>query len=838
MANTQSDKFYLGKLFDLKQGNVLPQQVFYDPADLTTHAVITGMTGSGKTGLGVILLEEAALKGIPAIIIDPKGDLTNLVLHFPRLLPEDFEPWMDLEAPGNRGKAASALAREAASRWQSGLADWGLGTEDISHLQKAVDRTIYTPGSASGVPVNILTSFESPRGSWEENSEALREKIASTITALLGLVGMTDIDPLRSREHILLSAILEHAWSQGQSLTLVDLILQVQKPPFDRLGAFAVDSFFPEKNRMDLAMLLNNFLASPSFQVWQQGAGLDVGSFLYTEAGTPRHSIFYLAHLNENERMFFVTLLFASIEAWTRAQRGTSGLRALVYMDEILGYLPPIANPPSRPVMLRMLKQARAFGVGLVLATQNPVDVDYKALSNAGTWLIGRLQTEQDRDRLLDGLLSASGETNRSETARLISALQKRVFLLHNVHAKGAQIFHTRWTMNFLAGPMTRAQIPALNQLVGVEMRKAAPLPQEEATTVKQAAASAPSAATVLSSSVSAQSRTGQAGSARPVFPSEIEEYFLPNDRGVSETAAELNLSTALQAEGVCYRAVLFAQAEVRYVARQYGLDYARRIAVAVGEVEGSMARWEEHEFRPYALKDMQRAPLPQAQFYPAPAWLTDVKRVKALQRDFEDWVYREGMIRLRANAKLKVFAGPQVSSAEFRELCSEAARKAADLEIQKVESVYGKKLEALQQRISRQALEVKEQQEQLSHRKLEQYGKMGETVLGLLGGRKRSLSSAIGKVRMTQQSKVQLEQEEQELESLKQQYRSQEKAYQEAVKEIRERWAQMVNDVSEIPLTPAKKDIFVEAFGVAWLPYYQFKAGNTVKEAPAFKAA
>ncbi|NPV84599.1 MAG: ATP-binding protein [Anaerolineae bacterium] len=837
MASTQSDKFYLGRLFDLKQGNVLPQQVFYDPADLTTHAVITGMTGSGKTGLGVILLEEAALKGIPAIIIDPKGDLTNLALHFPKLSPEDFEPWMDLEAPGNRGKAASVLAQEAASRWQSGLADWGLGAEDILRLQKAVERTIYTPGSASGVPVNILTSFDAPRGSWEENSEALREKIASTITALLGLVGMTDIDPLRSREHILLSAILEHAWSQGQSLTLVDLILQVQKPPFDRLGAFAVDSFFPEKNRMDLAMLLNNFLASPSFQVWQQGAALDVGSFLYTEAGMPRHSIFYLAHLSENERMFFVTLLFASIEAWTRAQRGTSGLRALVYMDEILGYLPPIANPPSRAVMLRMLKQARAFGVGLVLATQNPVDVDYKALSNAGTWLVGRLQTEQDRDRLLDGLLSASGQSDRSELARMISALQKRVFLLHNVHTKGAQIFHTRWTMNFLAGPMTRAQIPALNQLVGVETRKAAPLPQAEATS-QQVAASVSPAAAVLPSPTSAQSHTAQISSARPVFPSEIEEYFLPNDRGVSEAAAELNLSAALQAEGVCYRAVLFAQAEVRYVARQYGLDYARRIAVAISEAESSMVRWEEHEFRPYALKELQRTPLPQAQFYPAPAWLMDVKRVKALQRDFEDWVYREGVIRLRANSKLKVFAGPQVSSAEFRELCSEAARKAADLEIQKVESVYSKKLEALQQRISRQTLEVKEQQEQLSHRKLEQYGKMGETVLGLLGGRKRSLSSAIGKVRMTQQSKVQLEQEEQELEALRQQYRSQERAYQEAVNEIRERWAQMVNDISEIPLTPAKKDIFVEAFGVAWLPYYQFKVGSELKEAPAFKTS
>ncbi|MCX8025100.1 MAG: DUF87 domain-containing protein, partial [Thermanaerothrix sp.] len=350
MNNSKPAGFYLGRIFDPAKNEVSETPLIYDPADLTTHAVITGMTGSGKTGLCISLLEEAALQGIPAIIIDPKGDLTNLVLHFPELRPEDFEPWLDPESARRSGKSLSELAAETAQMWREGLAKWGLGPEQLTALQEAVDYTIYTPGSSAGVPVNILTSFAAPDVPWEENREILREKISSTVTALLGLVGLDNIDPLRSREHILISNIIETAWSQRRSFDLTELILQTQNPPFERLGAFPLDNFFPPKERADLAMLLNNFLASPSFQIWLEGDPLDVAAFLYTPEGKPRHSIFYLAHLNDNERMFFVTLLFTSIEAWMRNQRGTSGLRAIVYFDEILGYLPPVANPPSSPV--------------------------------------------------------------------------------------------------------------------------------------------------------------------------------------------------------------------------------------------------------------------------------------------------------------------------------------------------------------------------------------------------------------------------------------------------------------------------------------------------------
>nr|HMN60290.1 DUF853 family protein [Anaerolinea sp.] len=450
--------FYIGRSIDLSaaaQAQPAAQATRYDPDDLTTHGVIVGMTGSGKTGLLINMLEEAALRGLPSIVIDPKGDLTNLLL------------WIDPETARRQNLSVPQLAEITAQRWREGLQNWDLDQDELLALRDAMDYVVFTPGSTAGVPVNLLSSFAPPHGlNWDEHREILRERIAATVTALLGLVGLKEIDPLRSREHILLSNILETAWSQGRSLDLTELILQTQNPPFDRLGAFAVNSFFPEKDRLALALLLNNFLASPSFQTWPEGQPLEVEDFLYTPQRKPRMSIFYLAHLDENERMFFVTLLLASVESWMRAQRGSTGLRALLAFDEIVGYLPPIANPPSRTVMLRLLKQARAFGLGLLLATQNPVDLDYKGLSNAGTWFIGRLQTERDKERLLEGLQAIEGGVERSTYDRTIAALRPRVFLLHNIHNRaGPQTFQTRWCLNYLAGPLSRAQLSGLKPL-------------------------------------------------------------------------------------------------------------------------------------------------------------------------------------------------------------------------------------------------------------------------------------------------------------------------------------------------------------------------------------
>ena len=659
----ESPNYFLGRIFDPKTNTTTSEPVMLDPSNLTTHAVVTGMTGSGKTGLCIGLLEEAALHGTPAIIVDPKGDLTNMVLHFPNQLPSDFEPWIDPEVAKREGKDVQQIAEETAGKWKKGLADWGLGSEQLQALADTADYAIYSPGSNSGIPVNILSSFEAPTIPWEENSEVLRERISTTVTALLGLIGLSDIDPLRSREHILLSNLIETAWMNQQSLKLTDIILQVQNPPMDRLGAFPMDSFFPERERFTLALLLNNFLASPSFQVWQQGQPLDIGALLYTKTGKPRHSIFYLAHLSENERMFFVTLLFAAVESWMRGQRGTGNLRAIVYFDEIMGYLPPVANPPSKTVMLRMLKQARAFGVGLLLATQNPVDVDYKALSNAGTWMIGRLQTEQDKNRLLDGLSSAGGTTDISQLDKMISGLQKRVFMLHSVYKSAPVLFSTRWALNFLAGPMTRDQLPAANALVGAARPG-----------VRTADSTGAPAAQVTSPAI----KEGSAiSSSRPAVPGNIPEYFLPTNLGVSEAAANARLSGPVNSEGIVYRAGLVAQAEVRFLSRQYNLEHVKKTSAILQEPGSGLIRWEEFIGNEIDSRNLETLPLPKTQFHPVPGWLTDSRKTAEIEKDFLDWIYRSDSLKLKANTQLKIFGNPEMTAADFHMKCKAAVEDA-----------------------------------------------------------------------------------------------------------------------------------------------------------------
>ncbi len=874
MDQTQNPFFYLGKNFDPAQGKVMEQRVQFDPANLTTHVVVTGMTGSGKTGLCIAMLEEAALHGVPAIIVDPKGDLTNLLLHFPDLKPQDFEPWLDPDQAARAGKAIPALAEETAARWKAGLAEWGLGREALLALTASGRYTVYTPGSSAGEPVNILSSFQAPAIPWEENRELLREKISSIVTAVLGLVGLTGIDPLRSREHILLANIVETAWSQARPLDLTELILQAQNPPFDRLGAFPVDNFYPPKERLELAMLLNNFLAAPSFQTWQEGQPLDVPALLYGPDGKPRQSIFYLAHLDDNERMFFTTLLFAAVEAWMRTQRGTGGLRALVYFDEILGYLPPLANPPSKPIMLRMLKQGRAFGVGLLLATQNPVDLDYKALSNAGTWFIGRLQTDQDKQRLLDGLQSAGGGMDVGETDRMISGLQKRVFLLHSVNKAVAQLFQSRWTLNFLAGPLTRAQIPELRKIVyssqekvdslqltvDSEQRKVDSLQftvsSEQGKTdsskdaiqgKQQQTAAAPSIqgqspSSVVrgpSSAVRGPSSAPTYSSTHPAPPAGLAEYFIPADLGLSQAAEAMNisLSAELEAEGLLYRPALIAQALVRYLAPRYAIEYQRQVAVLVAELPGSLLAWEDYAWRAYRPAYFQSRPLPNSRFAALSNTLADARRLSALQRDFLDWVYRSGTVRLRANQTLKVFAGPKTSTGEFRELCSRQARASYEAEAAKISATYDQKATTLRQKIAREESEVNKHENEVSLRKKEALGADGEFFLGLLGRRKRSLSTSLTKRRLAQQAKDDLAQVQEELDTLQDQLQAIELVRENMLQESQERWANAVNDASEIPLVPQKKDIFLELFGIAWLPYYLVKVDEQMQEVEAFSA-
>jgi hypothetical protein len=842
----RENKFYLGSVFDPQKGQCTNLPLLYDPADLTTHAVVVGMTGSGKTGLCIALLEEAALQGIPALLIDLKGDITNALLHFPDLRDEDFLPWINPDEARRAGKTLEQAAAETAARWRAGLAEWDIPPERLRALQKAVEFALYTPGSTVGYPLSILSSLRCPPLEWESNREILREQIAATVTAILGLVGLTEIDPVQSRAHILLANIFEQAWKQGKDLDLGELILQTQTPPFPKLGVFDVNTFFPEKDRFALAMQLNNILAAPAFQSWIEGEPLEVQRLLYTAQGRPRHSIFYLAHLSEAERMFFVTLLFSATESWMHSQPGTSTLRAILYFDEIYGYLPPVANPPSKSPILRMLKQARAFGVGLVLATQNPVDVDYKALANAGTWFIGKLQTEQDKQRLLEGLASAlTGGSNRAAAERLISGLGKRVFLLHNVHAstprpsgEGGALFQTRQTMNFLAGPLSRAQIPMLKQLAGSGEQRA--VVSEAVAVGSEPLAVSTRQAPLASPSAAIQSPQSAVGSVtRPAIPAGIAEYFLPNNLTFTQSfkAAGRPYPQEAFSEGLLYKPALLAQASVRFLNRKYNLDYElKRTSIVIEADRRGLMRWEQHLAGAVDPAVLDASPASQARFASLEAPLSDAKTLNAIQKDFADWVYRAAQVTVRVNETLEVYAGPQVSQAEFRRLCADAARRARQAESEKVSATYERKLTALREKLGREQRELRQDEKELSQRKWEESGTHAENIASLVGlGRRRSLTTSLTKHRLTEQAKAEVEESEEVITDLTEQLAALEKEREATLAEINDRWGEAANRVSEITITPLKKDVLLELFGVAWIPYHLIRIGEQLEELPGY---
>ena len=826
-----SEDFYLGHIVDPATGDKTGDKLLYDPSDLTTHAVIVGMTGSGKTGLCLDLMEEAALNKVPALMVDLKGDITNAVLHFPNLAPADFEPWVNADDAQRAGKSVAEVAESTASLWRNGLAGSDIGPDRLQALKESAQFAIYTPGSDAGLPISILSSLAAPDLPWAGNEESLRERISSTVTALLGLIGMTDIDPVRSREHILLSNIFENSWSQAQDLDLGELIMQVQNPPFEKLGVFDVKQFFPDKERFDLAISLNNILASPAFQSWIKGEPLDIQSMLYMPDGKPRHTIFYLAHLSEDERMFFVTLLYGAVETWMRSQAGTSSLRAIVYFDEIFGYLPPIGNPPSKEPMLRMLKQARAFGVGQVLATQNPVDVDYKALSNAGTWFIGKLGTEQDKARLLDGLETAmadSGALDKREYDKLISGLGKRVFLLRNVHEKKPVTFGTRWAMNYLAGPMTRAQIPALNGLAGAtENMSAAPQAAAPQTTGTRAAGPAAAIAPAQEAAHEPQGIELPGSGTKPAVPGRIEEFFLPVKLDLEEAAEAANrrLPTGAESMGIVYRPVLLARADIRYNQRKYNVNMEKALSMLIEEPDRrGFVDWEDY-LNPDAgvldRDDMDRRPDPDANFGELEAPLSEAKTFASMKKDFVDWAYRGAELMVRANEALKVFAGPDVSQEDFETMCAEAAKEKAMAEYEKVSKQFDRKIASVEKKLAKEERELEEDEADLAARRREEGMKHVETVFGMVFGRKRSLSSSMTKRRMTSRAKADVEESKEEIAALKKELEDLEDQKDELVDELDEKWLDVAEDVTEIPIQPYKKDILVDLFGVGWLPYH-----------------
>jgi uncharacterized protein DUF87 len=705
--------FYLGREFDPKTKKPTDNLVLYDSKDLVTHALCVGMTGSGKTGLGITLVEEAALDGVPVIVIDPKGDLTNLLLTFPDLRPEDFAPWVNEDEGRRAGKSAGEFAADEAARWAGGLADWGEDGARIRRLRDAAEFTIYTPGSTAGVPVSVLSSFAPPT---LDDPELVSGRVQTTVSSLLALAGVDD-DPVKSREHILLSRILQAAWQAGESPDLAALVQRVQQPPMSRIGVIDIDSFFPPKDRFAFAMSINALLAAPGFDVWTQGAPLDVGAFLRSESGKPRVSIFSLPHLDDGQRTFFVSLLLNAVIGWMRTQSGTSSLRAVLYMDEIFGFFPPVANPPSKLPLLTLLKQARAFGLGIVLATQNPVDLDYKGLSNIGTWWLGRLQTDRDKARVLDGLESANvAGPERAAIDRQLSLLTSRVFLMRNVHEDALTLFQSRWTLSYLRGPLGREDIKRLNAGSRPAADAVAPSRPREA-----AGPAAPKAAPL------SPDRGGQ----RPVLPPEIPQYFAPAS---SSSRAPL-------------RPMLYGLVTVRFVDAKLKIDETREVALAATIGDGAVpVQWEEAariDLKPDALS---ADPPGGATFQPLPAPAARAKNYPVWAKQLDAWVAANESVELFRTPSIGEVSHAGESERDFRARLQQASRESRDEALERLRKKYAPKQAALDEKLRRAQQTVQRESEQATGQKLQTAISVGATLVGALFGRKAISVGTIGR--------------------------------------------------------------------------------------------
>lgn len=820
--------FYLGKEYDLQAGERSQDLLMYDARDLTTHAVCVGMTGSGKTGLCIDLLEEAAIDNVPALIIDPKGDITNLLLTFPELRPEDFEPWVNVDDARRKGLTISEYAAKIAETWRKGLDEWGEGPERIRMLKDSAEFAIFTPGSDAGVPVSILASLRAPALAWDDNEEALREQIQGTVSALLGLVDI-DADPIRSREHILLSTIFEYYWKRSEDLDLAKLIIAIQKPPVRQLGVFDVDTFFPEKERFGLAMALNNIMASPSFSTWLEGHPLDIAELMYTATGKPRHSIFYIAHLNDAERMFFVTLLLEQIVTWMRQQSGTTSLRALLYMDEVFGFFPPVANPPSKKPLLTLMKQARAFGVGVVLTTQNPVDLDYKGLTNAGTWFIGKLQTDRDKSRVLDGLESATGEAggalNRRALDNIISDLDSRVFLLHNVHEDEPVIFQTRWAMSYLRGPLTRSQVKKLMAGTKTEVGVALPEQAQARPTIQHDIQPAAVAPTVAPEPDLPPGYSTSAPSLSPDLPQVFVPLRMSPNRAVAALEKESGQRIDAEETTLVYEPALLAMGTARFVDRTRGVNEARQIKLLVHANDlGTIIRWEDADQLELDANDLLQRPEDEAIFGTVPEELNSTRELKSLGKDFSDYLYHEQRLKLLHNTTLKLYSRPGESERDFRIRMQQVAREKRDDEVEKIRKRYRKELDRLKNRLEREERELKEDEADYDSRKMEEIVSGAETVAGILGifGRRRSLSSVATKRRMTSRAKADIEESKEEIARLLDTIDERQKDIEEEAAALTQEWADALDDITDFPVKPRRADIEVDLVALAWLPYWE----------------
>lgn len=811
--------FYLGRPYDLKNKQRRDGLVLYDSKDLVTHAVCVGMTGSGKTGLCIGLIEEAAIDGVPAIVIDPKGDLPNLLLTFPDLQASDFLPWINQEDAQKKNLSPADYASAQAEAWKKGMADWGQDGVRIKRLRETADFRIYTPGSNAGIQVSILKSFAAPPPALREDSELLAERVNTTVTSLLSLLGI-EADPIKSREHILISNILNGAWATGKDLDIAALIQQIQSPPMTKIGVLDVESFFPSGDRFQLAMSLNNLLAAPGFSAWMEGEPLDIQNVLYTPQGKPRVAIFSIAHLSDAERMFFVSLLLNQVLGWMRTQSGTTSLRAILYMDEIFGYFPPVANPPSKLPLLTLLKQGRAFGLGVVLATQNPVDLDYKGLSNTGTWFIGRLQTERDKARVIEGLegvAAGSGQKfDRQEMEQILAGLGNRIFLLNNVHEDAPEVFETRWAMSYLRGPLTRTQIKSLMEPIKAQANTGAPMAAAAAAAAQTAPGSP--AGTSAAAAAPAVSTVTQ----RPVLPPEVAQYFIPA-RSEAPVGATLT-----------YHPMVLGAAEIHY-SKAKSVDLSQELTLLANIDEGPIAiDWNHATPVDLPVQDLEGAPVDAAGFSNLPAAAGKPKNYDSWRKDFAGWIYRNQKVELFESPSLDLISNPGESERDFRVRLQQLGREKRDESVEKLRQKYAPKMAALEEKRRRAEQAVAREAEQAQGQKVQTAISFGATLLSSFFGRKTGSLSTLGRatsaargVSKTMKESSDVGRAQDTVEAVNQQLADLDAQLKTETEAIQQGGDPQTEELEKVNLKPTKANISVKLLSLVWAPQWRDAQGQ-----------
>ncbi|MCB9680951.1 MAG: DUF853 family protein [Alphaproteobacteria bacterium] len=774
------------------------------PADrLTTHAVCLGMTGSGKTGLCISLLEEVALAGVPVLAIDPKGDLANLALAFPELRAEDFAPWIDTDAASREGRSTADAAARTATRWKEGLASWGIGPERLRALADGTDVVVLTPGSEAGVPIDVLSALAAPPAGLADDDEGLRDYVTGAVGALLGLVGVT-ADPVRDPEAILLAQLLGDAWSQGRSMPLDALLPAIVDPPFDKVGVFPLDSFLPRKARMDLALRLNAILASPAFAAWRTGVPLDVDTLLAPRDGRTAVRVLYLAHLDDSQRMFFVTLLLHAVVAWSRRQPGTSALRALLYFDEVMGYLPPHpASPASKTAVLTLMKQARAVGLGTMLCTQNPVDVDYKALSNAGTWWIGRLQTAQDRDRVLDGLVGAGGQLDRSAVGAVLSRLPPRTFVWRDVKRDDVAVVHSRWAMSFLRGPLTRREVAALDQTWETARPAGAAAPAAPSRGAPQAAVPAAPADDTLA--------------APPVLPADLRARWLDAAVALSAGLAPV-VGPALRparADGAVVLAPAL-RATLRLTFDETGFQTTRTEHRLFFPLDGDAPTPHDLELSDDVL---HRSAPEGARYLPLPTTLDEARELDRFQRAVVDAIHQGETDVMFRHKGLKLISRAGQTREAFDAEVARALRDSADARIAKLKDKVDGQVDRLQDKVDKAAADHDRYSAEASGKKAEELVNVGETLLSMFFGRRRSVTSVVSKRRSTMATQDKADRAEASIAELQAEIAELRDDTAKQIAAIEAEEAARASEVEVVSVGLERNDIDVTAFELVWVP-------------------